>query len=135
MTYAVVVGEDVNCSDKSGACLPVRVLRGRVLRWLGGETCGDPSEFFRLFALLRFWTESALEVSGHLLGCTLIPTDIYSIRCRRILQGWLVPRVNEWRGLLMEVRLVQHGIAEAQVRPRERGEAKQEVVALCARFP
>ena len=39
-----------------------------------------------------------------------------------------MPRLNQRRGLLEEVKLEEQNVAEAHMRPRERGQAYQEVV-------
>ena len=82
-----------------------------------------------------FWAKLDLKVSSHFPGRALIPQDVHSIRCRGSLKGGLVPRMNEWHGLLKKVRLEQQNVTEAHVGPRERRKADQEVVALCASFP
>jgi hypothetical protein len=42
MSNAIVGCEDVDGGDRLGACLPVRVSWGRVLRGVGGKAGGDP---------------------------------------------------------------------------------------------
>ena len=135
MTDAVVVGEDVNRHKEGGASLPVRVFRCRILRWLGGKTCRYPSQFLHLSALMGLWAEATLKVGGHFPGRALVPWIIQGFRCRGSLEWGLVPRMDNWHGLLEEVWLKQQDISEAHIWPRECGEADQEVVALSARFP
>ncbi len=73
VTDAIVLGEDIECHEKEGAGHLDRVFRSGVFRRLEGEIGGDPSDFSRFLALLRFGAVAALEVSSHLPGCMLIP--------------------------------------------------------------
>jgi hypothetical protein len=85
--------------------------------------------------MVRLWTEAVDEVSSHFPGRALVPRGVHSIRCRKSMKGGLVPRVNEWHGLMEEVRLGQHNVAEAHVGPRERGKVYPRGSGLVCLFP
>jgi len=80
------------------------------------------------------WAEAALEISGHLPGRALVSRRNQGIRSRGSQIWWLVQRMDQWRGLLDEVRLKKQNIPEAHMRPRECGHAYQEVEALSTGF-
>jgi len=85
---------------------------------------------------MGFWAEAVLEVSDHLPGCALVPRRIHDIRSRGSRKWWLVPRLNQRRGLLEEVKLMktQNVSEQAHMRPRECRQAYQEVVPLRSGF-
>ena len=107
MTDSVVVGEYVIRHKEGGASIPVRVFRSGILRRLGGKTCGYPSQFLHLSALLGLWAEAAREVGGHFPGRAFFPWDIQGFRCRGSLEWGLVLWMDKWHGLLEEVWLRQ----------------------------
>ena len=70
---AVIVGEEVDGDEQRGACLPVRVSRGLILRGVGGKLDGDPPYFPILLALLWLGAITTLKVGSSLLRGTLVP--------------------------------------------------------------